>query len=46
MALRKGRETLIYEHDEAEPDDAVHALIYAYVAHLLKDPNSGWFKTL
>lgn len=46
MVLRKGRETMVYEHDETEPDDAVHALVYAFVAHLLKNDSSGWFKTL
>lgn len=44
MVLRKGRETMVYEHDG--PDDAVHALVYAFVAHLLKNDDSGWFKTL
>lgn len=44
MVLRKGRETMVYEHDG--PDDAVHSLVYAFVAHLLNNPNSGWFKTL
>ena len=46
MVLRKGRETMVYEHDETEPDDAMHALVYLYIAHLLKNSNSGWFKTL
>jgi hypothetical protein len=44
MQLRKGRERMIYEHDEAEPDDAVHAAVYLFIAHLIKNPSSTWFK--
>jgi hypothetical protein len=44
MQMRKGRERMIYEHDEAEPDDAVHAAVYLFIAHLIKNPSSTWFK--
>jgi len=46
MQMRKGRERMIYEHDEAEPDDAVHACVYLFVAHLIKNASSTWFKQI
>lgn len=42
----KGRDYIRYEHAEDEPDDAVHAAVFNWIAHLITKPGGTWYKSL